>query len=260
MIELTFHRESVCMGDDAGNGIQQLKMADDAVLEDLIYVILHGSCDNEWPIPYTGGHAMWAINSNVGILAYVCDDAELVLYPVLDKKTALKNLGLVSTFGAHVEYKDFFDMADYDDIDELIRMRIAFITEEAGSMDEHQQVILEEQLARYFERNLHNRLVAFVAKDKGRIVSVAYLLIIEMPANLRLSNGLYGEVLNVYTEQAYRGKGLCTKLLRNLIEFAKSKGLGCIDLSATDKGYGIYKRLGFIDKKTNYTEMRLTIN
>lgn len=119
MIELTFHRDSVCMGDDSGNGIQHMKMPDDAVLEDLIYVILHGGCGNEWQIPYTGGHAMWAIKSNAGILAYVCDDAESVVYPDLDKRTPLKSLGLVSTFGARVEEREFFDVADYEDIDEL---------------------------------------------------------------------------------------------------------------------------------------------
>ena len=119
MIELTFHRDSVCMGDDSGNGIQHMKMPDDAVLEDLICVILHGGCGNEWQIPYTGGYDMWAIKSNVGILAYVCDDAEMVVYPDLDKRTPLKSLGLVSTFGARVEEREFFDVADYEDIDEL---------------------------------------------------------------------------------------------------------------------------------------------
>lgn len=151
-----------------------------------------------------------------------------------------------------------FCQADRLDIDELIRLRIAFIAEEAGSMDEHQQAILEEQLASYLERNIHDRLVAFVAKDKGIIVSVAYLLIIEMPANLRLLNGLYGEVLNVFTEKAYRGRGLCTELLKNLMAYAKQKGLGCLDLSATAQGYSIYQRLGFKDRKTDYTEMRYT--
>jgi hypothetical protein len=91
-----------------------MKMPDDAVLEDLIY-----GCGNEWQIPYTGGYGMWAIKSNVGILAYVCDDAELVVYPDLDKRTPLKSLGLVSTFGARVEEREFFDVADYEDIDEL---------------------------------------------------------------------------------------------------------------------------------------------
>lgn len=248
------------MGDDAGNGIQHIMMPDDAVLEDLIHVILHGGCGNEWPIPYTGGHAMWALKSNIGILAYLCDDAELVLYAEIDRKTPLKGLGLVSTFGARIEEKDFFDVADYDDIDDLIRLRIAFLTEDSGTLTQSQQISIERQLSPYFERNLGNRLVAFVAKDKGKIVSVAYLLIIEMPANLRLPSGLFGEVLNVYTEREYRGKGLCTKLLKNLLEYAKAKGLGCVDLSATDKGYPIYKRLGFVDKISKYRDMRININ
>ena len=38
-----------------------------------------------------------------------------------------------------------------------------------------------------------------VPKENERIVAVAYLLLMEMPANARLQNGLYGEVLNVYT-------------------------------------------------------------
>ena len=174
MIELTFHRDSVCMGDDAGNGIQHIEMPDDAVLEDLIYVILHGGCGNEWHIPYTGGHAMWAIESNVGILAYVCDDAELVLYTDLDKRTPLISLGLVSSFGARVEERDFFDVADYEDIDELIRLRHEFIEEKSGPLDKRQRTCIEQQLSPYFERNMGKKIVAFIAKDWGKIVSVAY--------------------------------------------------------------------------------------
>ncbi|MBQ7552914.1 MAG: GNAT family N-acetyltransferase [Bacteroidaceae bacterium] len=63
---------------------------------------------------------------------------------------------------------------------------------------------------------------------------------------------------NVYTNKEYRGKGLCTKLLRNIIDYAKSKGLGCIDLSATDKAYSLYKRLVFKDKEYKYQDMRLS--
>ena len=41
-------------------------------------------------------------------------------------------------------------------------------------------------------------------------VKMTYLLIIEKPANPFLPNGLDGEVLSVYTENEYRGKGICT--------------------------------------------------
>jgi predicted GNAT family acetyltransferase len=77
-----------------------------------------------------------------------------------------------------------------------------------------------------------------------------------MPANSVLLNGLYGEVLSVYTEPNYRGKGICTKLMNNLVEYGKNIGLGRIDLSATDEGYPIYAKIGFKDKEHRYRDMR----
>ena len=47
MIQLTFHREAVCMGDDAQNGTYHIEMPDDADLGDLMDVILHGGRGNE---------------------------------------------------------------------------------------------------------------------------------------------------------------------------------------------------------------------
>ena len=150
-----------------------------------------------------------------------------------------------------------FDNANKNDIDELIRLRLAFITEDSGALSSRQEQCIEEQLRDYFNRKLEKELIAFVARDEKRIVAVAYLLLMEMPANARLQNGLYGEVLNVYTLPEYRGKGLCTTLMQLLIEYGKKCGLGCIDLSATENGYPIYAKLGFKEKEQNYKDMRL---
>ena len=150
-----------------------------------------------------------------------------------------------------------FDNANLNDIDELIRLRLAFITEDAGSLSSLQEQCIEEQLRDYFNRKLGKELIAFVARDEKCIIAVAYLLLMEMPANARLQNGLYGEVLNVYTLPEFRGKGLCTTLMQHLIEYGKKCGLGCIDLSATENGYPIYAKLGFKEKVQNYKDMRL---
>ncbi|MBR1940822.1 MAG: GNAT family N-acetyltransferase [Bacteroidaceae bacterium] len=152
-----------------------------------------------------------------------------------------------------------FDNANQNDIDELIRLRLAFITEDAGSLSSLQEQCIEEQLRDYFNRKLGKELIAFVARDEKCIIAVAYLLLMEMPANARLQNGLYGEVLNVYTLPEFRGKGLCTTLMQHLIEYGKKCGLGCIDLSATENGYPIYAKLGFKEKEQNYKDMRLII-
>ena len=149
-----------------------------------------------------------------------------------------------------------FDIADKKDIDELIRMRIAYMIDDFGSVSDIEKESMEKQLPDYFERKLGTELLAFVAREGERIVSVAYLHIIEMPANSILLNGLYGEVLSVYTMPQFRGKGLCSTLMKNLVDYGREHGLGRIDLSATKEGYPIYKKLGFIDKEHRYTDMR----
>lgn len=149
-----------------------------------------------------------------------------------------------------------FSKATKDDIPELIRLRIAYMMDDFGGMSDHERECMERQLPDYFNRKLGDELIAFVAKDGERMVSVAYLHIIEMPANSILLNGLYGEVLSVYTEPEYRGQGLCTKLIQNLIDYGRERGLGRVDLSATKEGYPIYAKLGFQDKEHRYTDMR----
>lgn len=149
-----------------------------------------------------------------------------------------------------------FDEAGEADIDELVRLRIEYMIDDFGSVSDYERECMEKQLPDYFNRKLGDELIAFVARDGNKIVSVAYLHIIEMPANSILLNGIYGEVLSVYTEPEYRGKGLCTQLMKNLLEYGKKRGLGRVDLSATKKGYPIYKKVGFEDKEQRYTEMR----
>ena len=149
-----------------------------------------------------------------------------------------------------------FSEATKDDIPELIRLRIAYMVDDFGGVSDHERECMEKQLPDYFGRKLGDELIAFVAKDGERIVSVVYLHIIEMPANSILLNGLYGEVLSVYTEPEYRGQGLCTKLIQNLIDYGRERGLGRVDLSATKEGYPIYAKLGFQDKEHRYTDMR----
>lgn len=149
-----------------------------------------------------------------------------------------------------------FSEATKEDIPELVRLRIAYMADDFGGVSDHERECMEKQLPDYFGRKLGDELIAFVAKDGERMVSVAYLHIIEMPANSILLNGLYGEVLSVYTEPEYRGQGLCSKLIQNLIDYGRERGLGRVDLSATKEGYPIYAKLGFQDKEHRYTDMR----
>ena len=152
-----------------------------------------------------------------------------------------------------------YDVANLTDIQELVRLRILYLIDDLGSITDEEREGMEKQLPGYFERELGKKLIAFVARAEGRLVATAYLLIIEKPANPSFLNGLDSEVMSVYTEEGYRGRGICTNLMRNMIEYAREHQICRIDLVATDEGYPIYKKLGFEDKAQKYTDMRLKL-
>ena len=152
-----------------------------------------------------------------------------------------------------------YDIADLKDIQELVRLRILYMTDDLGSITDEEHKGMEKQLPEYFERELGKKLIAFVARAEGRLVATAYLLIIEKPANPSFLNGLDSEVLSVYTEEGYRGRGICTNLMKNMIDYAREHKINRIDLKATDEGYPIYKKLGFEDKVQKYKDMRLVV-
>ena len=136
-----------------------------------------------------------------------------------------------------------FDTANNNDIAELVRLRIAYITDDYGSVSENDKHAMEEQLPGYFEKMLGKNLIAFVARADGRLVATAYLLIIEKPANPSMQNGFVGEVLSVYTEKEYRGQGISTRLMNDVVNYAKKNNLCNIDLKATEESIHFIQRL-----------------
>ena len=101
MLSLSFSRQSVCMGDDAGNGEYTLSLPDDAALGDLMHVLLHGGCGNDWPIPYTGANSFWAVRSDAGRLGTIQTDSEgewHITCSPYPESTPLKQLGLTRVF------------------------------------------------------------------------------------------------------------------------------------------------------------------
>ena len=152
-----------------------------------------------------------------------------------------------------------FDTANNKDISELTRLRIAYIMDDYGSISEDDQHAMEVQLPNYFERKLGKDLIAFVARADGQLVATAYLLLIEKPANPSMQNGLVGEVLSVFTEKEYRGQGISTRLMNDVVSYAKEKRLCYIDLKATEEGYSLYKKIGFEERNQKYKDMRLKL-
>ena len=52
--------------------------------------------------------------------------------------------------------------------------------------------------------------------------------------------------MNMYTNPAYRRKGIAIKTLDMLVQDAKKRGITQISLEATDMGRPLYEKYGFV--------------
>jgi len=71
-------------------------------------------------------------------------------------------------------------------------------------------------------------------------------------ARERLVRGPQGLIVNVYTERAWRRKGVADALMRELLQWCRGNGIESVVLHASDDGRPLYEKLGF--RPTN--EMR----
>jgi GNAT superfamily N-acetyltransferase len=133
-----------------------------------------------------------------------------------------------------------FRRAEAADLGAVVELRMSFerITRDSGSMDEPGRraevgALLGPDLA-------SGALRCWVAESGGSAVAQASLRVTR-------SSGAAGEgeLLNVYTEPAYRGRGIASALVGLAIAEARSLGLGRLRLQATEESRRIYERAGF---------------
>ena len=145
-----------------------------------------------------------------------------------------------------------------NDRDLFIKSRLDYINELHKDVDEAEKDKIKLSLENYFQRQIKsNEFIGFICEYNGNIISVAYLVISEWPANRTFINGKIGTLLNVYTYPEYRKNGVATNVINKIIEEAKKQNVSIINLMATEDGINVYKKLGFIE--TDNKSMRLKL-
>ena len=147
-------------------------------------------------------------------------------------------------------------LADTSHIEEIIRMRLAYIREDFGPQSAENEEKIKNQLKEYLGNHIGRDCYVFAAKEDNTVIATAFLVVFEKPANPRFLNGKVGDVLNVYTMPEKRRQGIAGNLMKMLIEHGEKLHLDFIELKATDDGYPLYKKLGFEDSSSSYKEMK----
>lgn len=111
--------------------------------------------------------------------------------------------------------------------------------------------ITKEDVDRIFAQN---NVTMFAYRRNGNIVSMVMAYIIE------LFSRKFAVIEEVVTLREYRNQGISSGLIKDAIEWAKEKGLDCIELNVRDDRPDIqhfYENLGFKDRHNK--AMRLWI-
>lgn len=157
--------------------------------------------------------------------------------------------------------KDMSDLvqvekAGADDIYALVKMRLDYLLEDNGSLNDSDVTAIKKDLPDYYKDHINNDLFIYVIREDQIIVSCAFLLVIEKPMSPAFINGRTGTVLNVYTCPSYRHRGYARKIMETLLAEAKKLQLSVVDLKSTDDGYHLYTSAGFADDRSKYHPMK----
>jgi GNAT superfamily N-acetyltransferase len=151
--------------------------------------------------------------------------------------------------------------ATLDDADLIARHRAAMFTD-MHLLAADRAADLREKTSRYLRevmpRGEYVGWLASPADAPGSIIAGAGAQLRNTLPHPRepadAPHGRQAIVLNVYTEPAWRGRGVAELLMQAVLQWAGDTGLHALVLHASDAGRPLYEKLGF--KATN--EMRYT--
>ena len=139
------------------------------------------------------------------------------------------------------------------DLDEVIKLRILQLREEGATED----VDLAPSLKDYYLRHLADgTFVSWLALDGDRIVATSGMSFVEKPPYFSNPDGKIGLLSSMYTDPAYRRRGIARKLLSKVVEEARAYGCGTIYITASDMGVLLYTDFGFV-KNGNFLQLKL---
>lgn len=132
--------------------------------------------------------------------------------------------------------------ATMEDINVLMKLRKTQLVDEGINADKD----IDNELEDFFQRKLaEGSLIQWLVMEEKDIIATGAIVIYEFPPTYTNRSGKKAYVTNMYTKDAYRGKGIATTLLTKLVEEAKNLGVRKIWLGASKLGRPVYKKFGF---------------
>lgn len=151
----------------------------------------------------------------------------------------------------------FYRRALPEDIPVLTELRLEFLTEANGKRFNNEG-LLRNRITGYFQTHLPDGgFLAWLCLVNNTIIATSGISFYSLPPSYNHPNGSIGYIMNMYTKNEYRRRGIATSLFEKTLSEGIQRGVCQFILNASREGRSIYRRFGFIDSAD---EMYLTVN
>jgi len=138
--------------------------------------------------------------------------------------------------------------ARFDDIDILVDYRVRLLDEVFTRQEDEETEALEKELNEYFSKSIHSKdFIVWLAEYNGKVVGIGGMVVWQSPPWYECKSGRLGYIFNMYTIPEARGKGICTRLLSELIKEAELLDLTYLHIHTSGDGINIYRKAGFVE-------------
>ncbi|MBL1203190.1 MAG: GNAT family N-acetyltransferase [Nostoc sp. ZfuVER08] len=137
--------------------------------------------------------------------------------------------------------------ANLQDLETLIQLRLELLREVGNIKTDCDTTKLAQAIRKYLgEKIPSGEFLAWVAEVDSQIVATSGLVFFQRPPSNGNLSGIEAYVMNVYTIPMWRGQGIATAVLKEIITFVKTTEAKRLCLYATEDGKRLYEKLGLI--------------
>ncbi|MBE6888990.1 MAG: GNAT family N-acetyltransferase [Ruminococcaceae bacterium] len=127
-------------------------------------------------------------------------------------------------------------------ISAALDMRMEMLSVVNGAAVDNLDRKLFDLSAEYFTNGDQTTVLAYDGNTAVGCASICYITL--MPTYSH-PTGKRAHIMNVYTRESHRRKGIARRMMAALLDEAKQRGVTHISLDATESGKPLYKSLGF---------------
>ena len=139
-----------------------------------------------------------------------------------------------------------YSRATLEDLQTVVDLRVIFAIEFSGQQSLESVREFKKYNHEYLEKSIQNNsFIAYLARNGNDIAGLGGLVIREQPGSFKNPTGKVGYLMNMYTFPLFRRRGICSVILKLLIEEASRMGIIALELHASEKGEFVYKNNGF---------------